>query len=102
MGVRGKAFLRNPRKMFLKVWLLHTSLLTYSFIKMDMANLGRTIKASRKSVLKRPLVVVKNGSPVCREPGVGWVLGYCFQGVASYSTSPVGFSFYTSGTFHFH
>lgn len=69
---------------------------------MDMANLGRTIKASRKSGLKRPLVIIKNGCPVCREPAVGWVLGYCFEGVASYCASPVGFSFYTNGTFHFH
>lgn len=94
---RGKAFVKNPRKMFLEVWLLLHFLNKYSFIK--KANLGRTIKASRKPGLKRPLVIIKNGWPVCRTPVVGWVLGYFFKGVASYSTSPAGFSFYASETF---
>lgn len=91
--------------MFLEVWLLHISVFKHSFIGRAMANLGKTIKASRSLVWKG-LMIIKNGRPVWRAPVAGRQAGsrdISSAGLCpSYSTSPMGLSFDTHGTSHFH
>ena len=80
MEKRESIYKKSPKNVSRGVAALHTSLLKMStLINMDMANLGRTIKASRKFSLKRPLVIRKKGV-LCAETSSRLGAGIFLQG----------------------